>query len=176
MTVWDAVEPVLTLGLSVSSLVIASRALSESARNGQAQREHNRLSVKPAVHSWIHTLSDKNMIILEIRNNGVGPAIIDRLCLVDMEMATEFPIDQQGLSTLIQSRLGVAQPYAIPRVKSIGPQYTLPANESLELFQVEICPDEQQTIHYYAARLRKKLSFFISYRSIYDEQFEAFDP
>lgn len=176
MTGWDVIEPVITLGLSVSSLVIASRALSESARNGQAQREHNRLSVKPAVHSWFHTLSDKNMVILEIKNNGVGPAIIDRLCLVDLKTGAEFPIDQQGLSTLIQSRLGVAQLYAIPRVKSIGPQYTLPANESLELCQVEIFPDEQQTIHYYAARLRNRLSFFISYHSIYDEQFEAFDP
>jgi hypothetical protein len=77
VTGWDVIQPVLTLGLSVSSLVVAAIALGEAARNGDAQREHNRLSVRPAVHSWLHHDEGRGVLVFYVENNGLGPAEIE---------------------------------------------------------------------------------------------------
>lgn len=143
-------------------------------QNQKDQREHNRLSVRPALHSWLHTDEDDCWLSFEIRNNGVGPAIIDRLCLVDMKEGVEFPVDHASLKTYIQARLKSGLVFAVPHINALEVGYTLPANESVELFRINIFPDEQQTFHYYVSRLTRKLSLCVSYRSIYDEEFEAF--
>ena len=62
--------------ISLSVAVIALAALGVSMWQGYIAREHNKLSVKP--HLVINrTVFDEMLIKYTLRNNGLGPAIIE---------------------------------------------------------------------------------------------------
>jgi len=61
----------------ISSAVIALCALGLSIWQGCLARTHNRLSVRPHLTTWTHSDADKGFYVVELINNGIGPAIIE---------------------------------------------------------------------------------------------------
>lgn len=177
MTGWDVVEPVLTLGLSVSSLVVASIALSESARNGESQRKHSKLSVTPLLHTWMEDDATTRKIVLYLQNNGIGPAIIKRI-LFFPDGATQghaHPIGE--LAFLLDKQIPRFFDRCSYRAISLAPAYALSAGAQLTLITFDSNPelpgDEAERL---AVEIRNSLSCFIEYENIYGESFRSVDP
>ncbi|MCG8393323.1 MAG: hypothetical protein MI745_09590 [Pseudomonadales bacterium] len=176
MTVWDAVEPVLTLGLSVSSLVVASIALNESARNGEAQRRHNRLSVRPILHVTTRWHAGRGGVSYSVENNGVGPAI-----LTDIKI---YSGDSKGLGgvdypLLIISRLMPEgwQDHVTSSITRFDGAYTIPAGTSVELFGLTI--DEDHISKFYPSLRRafdKTFYPVLTYENIYGDSETVINP
>lgn len=176
MTAWDVVEPVLTLGLSVSSLVIASIALKESARNGGAQREHNRLSVRPILHVTTRWDASSGAVSYSIENNGVGPAIVTDIKIYSGDSRGVGGVDYPFL---IVHRLMPEgwQDHVISNITRFDGAYTIPAGSSVELFGLVI--DEGRISEFYPP-LKKAFdrTFYpvLTYENIYGDSQTVIDP
>ena len=64
----------LEIIISISSVFIACMALFVAVWQGYATRKHNRLSIKPILHTSLDFSEGK--VSLRVKNCGVGPAII----------------------------------------------------------------------------------------------------
>jgi hypothetical protein len=177
VTGWDVVEPVLTLGLSVSSLVIASIALQESARSGEAQRMHGRLSVKPLLHTWLEDDAKSRRIVFLLKNNGIGPAIIKRIQFFPKEGVNKKEYRLGTLAHLFDSQIHRFFDRASYRALSLASSYALSAGDQLTLFvidtKLELPENEAERL---SAEIIKGLSCFVEYENIYGERFSSVDP
>ncbi len=73
----------------ISTCVVALCALIFTIWQANQIRKHNRISVTPHITTWTHTDSEKNLLIVEVMNNGIGPAMINSVSLfVDGEQIT----------------------------------------------------------------------------------------
>lgn len=177
MTAWDVVEPVLTLGLSVSSLVVASIALTESARSGRAQRAHSRLSVKPLLHTWLEDSAPDRRVVLLLKNNGIGPAIIKRILFFPDGRPHGATYKLENIAFLLDAEIDRFFRRASFRAISLASDYALPAGSQLTLLTIdiktELPPEEAERL---AVEVREGLSCFIEYENIYGEAVQVIDP
>lgn len=179
MTGWDVVQPVLALGLSVSSLVIAGMAFRESARNGEAQREHNRLSVRPAVHSWLHHDADRGTLVFYIENNGLGPAEIECVRFFDRNNPS-FECDSSSkpaVISLVQRVLGdndFRVDHLGINVTSLAKGYTLRVGEKRGL--LELTFKEMSEASRADEALGGLLGCKVEYSSLYGDVVNVVDP
>ena len=177
MTAWDVVEPVLTLGLSVSSLVIASIALQESARSGEAQRVHSRLSVKPLLHTWLNDDAKLRRIVLLLQNNGIGPAIIKRIHFFPKEKVGKKMYPLEKLAFLFEDQIPRFFDRASYRPVSLASSYALSAGDQLTLLIIDTKPELPGTeAERLASEIRNNISCFVEYENIYGELFSYIDP
>jgi len=177
VTGWDVVQPVLTLGLSVSSLVVAAIALGETSRNGVAQRRHNELSVTPLLHTWIDDCADNRRVTFMIQNNGIGPAVITRIEFFakgDMNgrrySVSELPFLLDDVIERFFDRASLTPTHLAER-------YALPAGSELVLLKIDtknqLPASEAARI---SAELQQKISCCLEYETIYGEVVTAVDP
>jgi len=59
-------------------VIIAVCALAYTVWQGKQAQRHNKLSFRPHLTSWSHQNTDKGVYSVEIMNNGLGPALIER--------------------------------------------------------------------------------------------------
>lgn len=80
--------------ISLAAAFIALCALGATLWQSALTRKHNRLSVRPALvvttHEEEQELADERLVhlIVTLHNNGLGPAIIDSVALLDGEKVT----------------------------------------------------------------------------------------
>ena len=173
----DAILIMLQLATAVASIVVAVWVGHYVVQSQKDQREHNRLSVRPMVHSWFNESQKDGEISLMIENNGVGPAIIDKLLIVDLADRSECPIERRAVTDLVMGRLGKRHQWNVrTRVKAPASPYTLAAGTSLELVRIVIEDDVEEFFFHYSNNVRRDLSLLINYRSIYGEEFNHWDP
>ncbi len=73
--------------IGMSSVVIAICAIVVSIWYGVQTRKHNKLSCKPHLITWTHSENDQAYYYVEVINNGLGPALIEKFTLkVDGEV------------------------------------------------------------------------------------------
>ena len=73
--------------IGISSVVIAICAIVVSIRHGVQTRRHNKLSYKPHLTTWMDSDKDKAFYSVELINNGLGPALIEKFTIkVDGEV------------------------------------------------------------------------------------------
>lgn len=173
----DAILITLQLATAVASIVVAAWVGHHVVQSQKDQREHNRLSVRPMVHSWFNESQKDGEISLMIENNGVGPAIIDELLIVDLADRSEYPIDRRAITDLVMGRLGKRHQWNVrTAVKAPASPYTLAVGASLELMRIIIEDDVEEFFFHYSNNVRRGLSLLVTYRSIYGEEFTHWDP
>lgn len=79
MTIWEVVEPVISLMTAVSSVAVASIVGGAVIQSQRDQRAHNRLSVRPILHAWTHTNYEKQSAAFVLMNRGLGPGVIQSI-------------------------------------------------------------------------------------------------
>ena len=63
--------------IGLSSVMIALCALAYTLWQGKLLQNHNKLSFKPHITSWLHNNLENGKLTIEVANNGLGPAIIE---------------------------------------------------------------------------------------------------
>jgi hypothetical protein len=177
VTGWDVIQPVLTLGLSVSSLVVAAIALGEASRNGAAQRRHNELSVKPLLHTWIDDCADNRRVTFILQNNGIGPAVITKIVFfakgeVD---GRRYPVSM--LPFLLGRVVDGFFKRASLTPTHLADRYALQAGSELLLLKIDtknqLPASEARRI---CTELQNKISCYLEYETIYGDVVTAVDP
>ena len=69
------------ISIELAAVVVAAAAMWVAVSQGKAQREHNRLSVKPALTFDTDELIDGTLVKIDLRNSGLGPATVKRFTL-----------------------------------------------------------------------------------------------
>lgn len=71
---WEAIVAICALIVSISTVVISWRAL-------KIQRTHNQTSLKPII--FIEPYDYENCILIKIRNEGLGSAIVKSIRVIN---------------------------------------------------------------------------------------------
>lgn len=61
----------------ISSAIIALCALGYTVWQGKQAQKHNKSSFRPRLVSWSNQDSSKGIYVVDIINNGLGPALIE---------------------------------------------------------------------------------------------------
>ena len=67
--------------IGISSCIIALCALIFTTWQGFQARKHNKLSYRPHLTTWVHSDADKGFYVVDLINNGLGPALIENFIL-----------------------------------------------------------------------------------------------
>ena len=146
--------------ISVSSVIIAIVALIVGVWQGFVTRQHNRLSVKP--HLRIDR-SDVESIKIILCNTGVGPAIIETFELrIDGETVSG---DRMTRMHAILKRLGIMNVNV--RFGTLVQEEAIAVGEKYILFEIKDGLENHKEI----ISVLPRLTFSISYKSIYGEKF-----
>ncbi|WP_144180454.1 MULTISPECIES: hypothetical protein [unclassified Pseudomonas] len=149
-------EPVL----AVASGIVALCALGASLYQAYLSRLHNRLSVKP--HLALHFEQRPGIYKIELRNDGIGPAIITSASL--MNRGAVVPGD--GLA-LIANAVALVPECKLVQTEFFKPDFVLPAGKEIAIATIEHNP----IISDFNAYLSGHLELNITYKSAYGEKF-----
>lgn len=153
--------------VSCSSAFIAILALGVAVWQGHLMRKHNRLSLRPHL-TFRETISATNNphFVLELQNNGIGPAIIkDFQIWLDGRREEDF--EAQGWMALLD--LVGLKGRAIGA--SCGPDEFLAAGQSLQLIKCE-SPPAPIGIRELRKALRR-IEAHIEYQSVYGDRYSV---
>jgi hypothetical protein len=154
----------------ISSAVIALCALALSIWQGILAKKHNRLSVRPHLTTRTHSDAEKGLYVVDLINNGIGPAIIEEFTVkVDGKR-----ISGDGAEMMEKALRIVFQNLSYRSQQSyLGMGYVMAPKEQCTVFAVQFTgqplPSKEFVEH---AMNRGDLE--ISYKSFYDEKLPLF--
>ncbi|MCU7844701.1 MAG: hypothetical protein KZQ93_12755 [Candidatus Thiodiazotropha sp. (ex Monitilora ramsayi)] len=162
MQEWD----VLT---GISSVVIALCAFLFTLWSGWRVHTHNKLSVKPHLTTWITTDANKHYYSIDLLNNGLGPALIDRFeVIVDGQLlfgnATE-PVEN-AIKTLFPENHYEYR----SSVGLVGSGYSMPVNEKRLIASVHFS-NVNPPLNEHVINQIKRCSIKITYKSFYGKKY-----
>lgn len=172
------IEPVLTLMMAVSSLVVAGSALHVSSENGRAQRRHEVLSVKPLVYTWLECDTQKREVRYHIQNNGVGPAIITNVLFFSREGDSDM-CSLEKLPVLLSEKIERFESRAKLNKIWLASSYALPPGGDLKLLTLHLHDHpllRSEEVLRLSDEVKLKLSCSIEYQNIYGEVSTVVDP
>lgn len=158
---WEAIA-------GIASAVIAFCALGLTIWQGLLARKHNRLSATPHLTTWRHIDGDKNFCIVDLLNNGIGPALIKMYKLsVDGKN-----INGDGTDPIVKIIKILFPKYEYESSQAfIAPGYMMPANERRRLAAIQFIgksvPQEIEVEH-----AMERVRLLIGYESIYGTAYE----
>ena len=160
------------LSLSISAMIIAIASITIAIWEGNTMRKHYHLSVMPRLNNSFSvddsSVSSKARANFEIRNNGLGPAvIISREYFVDGEKIDD---SKNHFSVIILQALNFDN-IAGSAFKSISKGLTIPAGENLKLFGLYF--NTREAFYRQRMQLHDRFSFIIKYESLYGENHEV---
>lgn len=149
-------EPVL----AVASGIVALCALGASLYQAYLSRLHNRLSVKP--HLALHVEQSPGQYKIELRNDGIGPAIITSAVIMNRGSSV------QGVGLpLIANAVANVPECSLVESEFFKPDFVLPAGKSIAIATIEHNPIISDFDDY----LSGHLELTITYESAYGEKF-----
>ena len=157
---WEAIA-------GLSSAVIALCALGLTVWQAKITRHHNRLSVTPHLTTWSQRDVANNRYLVELLNNGIGPALIESFYIyVDGQLisgeSTE-PIEKALKILFPQYQYTSGQSF-------VAKGYMMAEKEARNLvtivFQGEKVPTPVEVEH-----ATKRARLLIKYKSIYGDEF-----
>lgn len=138
------------------------------------QRKHNRLSVKPILHTWIHAEGDTQVQYI-IENSGVGPALIETHTI--LASGKEYEGSRTGLTSFISDTLGVE--YALladDDIVDLHFPFALRAGQKLIMAGLKVPGSQFGAAKSIAEKLRANTEINISYKDIYGKSFQYSVP
>lgn len=157
---------------AVMAIVIAVIALGVGVWENVQMREHNRLSVTPHLQLTAEFRSpDGTQVdqgIIRIANEGVGPAVIERMEVT----VTTTDGEKRSFATWGDARPLLEELYGVTLSRRIelGPEVMLGADWTEEIAILEKPRTAEVPLFPF---LLDQLDFRISYRSVYGESFET---
>lgn len=152
--------------IALASIAIALSALVVTIWQGILMRRHNRLSLRPHL-AFKQTMSEANpQFVLELLNNGVGPAIIKRFqVLLDEKREEHF--EAQGWMALLD--LVGLKGKAICGV--IEADEFLAAGQALQIVKYESLPSPVGTRELREAL--RRIEIHVEYQSVYGDRYST---
>jgi hypothetical protein len=147
--------------IALTSAFVSVLALGLTMYEAWATRRHNRLSVKPALSFDLVLDEEQCALVIRLRNNGLGPAVVRRYeMLVDGRSLEQLNIRQfQELSAL----LDVQARYSIPLRDEV-----IPIDASIDLIVIKHDTTDAKA-RYVARRAAQRLTIRTAYSSMYDD-------
>ncbi|MGR3972848.1 hypothetical protein [Shewanella sp. 1180_01] len=127
-----------------------------------AGRKHNRLSVRPFVIS--HIERDKNAILIYLRNDGLGPALIKGFYVKLGNKEVVNPNNDPYKNWVLSGGREITSfeyEYFIPTVNS-----TIKANDKVQLLKVTFGKEGDELLDL----VEEQFSFRITYTSMYEDK------
>lgn len=148
---WDSI-PALASG------VIALCALGVSLYQAYLSRLHNRLSVMP--HLALHVEQSPGQYKIQLRNDGIGPAIITSASIMNRGKLVE------GIGLpLIGNAIALVPGCTLLESEFFKPEFVLPADKEIAITTIQHNP----IITDFDAYLSGHLELTITYKSAYGE-------
>lgn len=156
---WEAIA-------GLSSAIIALCAFGLTIWQACITREHNKLSVTPHLTTWTYSDKAKNIYVVELLNNGIGPALIDSFQI----QVDDHPIIGEGTEPIEKA------------LKILFPQYQYSSWQSFVSKGYMMSPKETRnlvTIQFHGERLptpeevehaTKRARVLVEYESIYRDK------
>lgn len=152
--------------IGISSVVIAICAIVVSIWHGVQTRKHNKLSCKPHLTTWTHIDNDKAFYFVELINNGLGPALIEKFTVkVDGEIISGERTES------IEKALKILFPNL--NYKSyhsfVAKGYSMAANDKRKIIVIQFnqpLPDPE-----FVEEALKRSDIEVAYKSFYEEPF-----
>lgn len=173
MEFWCFIKDYIDVIIGISTVTIALGALRFSyiqskitRKQGELNREHNEKMITPFIGINCDILKDENVYRLSIRNNGIGPAIIDEITVTLKNKEFVNPSTQDWHNVLMQ--VGFPKFKSTSFMSAIDPGYYISANQELVLMKIDFFDN---TIDY--PKLQFRINSFdvrIDYSSIYGVQ------
>lgn len=142
--------------------LIALLALVVSFLQFTAGRKHNKLSVRPFVIP--HIERDNNTILIYLRNDGLGPALVKRFYLKLGNTEIVNPINDPYKNCFLFGGRKITNfeyEYYVPTVNS-----TITVNDKLQLLKVTFEKVEDDLLDL----VEEQFSFCITYTSMYEDK------
>lgn len=130
-----------------------------------AGRKHNRLSVRPFVIS--HIERDKNAILIYLRNDGLGPALIKGFYIKLGNKEIVNPNNDPYKNLVLSDDKEITSfeyEYFIPTVNS-----TIKANDKVQLLKVTFGKEDDELLDL----VEERFNFRITYASMYEDKLFA---
>lgn len=152
--------------ISLASAAVATAALFISIWNAWATRRHNRLSVQPHLALSKKTSPHAPQLTIDIKNNGLGPAIITgiRVFVDDIDQPLTRAAQWQDIVAKLRIFGGMITGYAMLSTEALRPGDTMllvSINDPTKAYDV-------QTIQAETTRLR----IVVEYSSMYGDKFK----
>ncbi len=165
----DAKTSITSLSVPIASVIVAFIALLLAIYEGRAQRQHNRLSVRPKLGLSVSTATDSEDAYISLENSGLGPALIKSFrLLVDDKDVREIGLKNW---TEVTKVLGLPQGAIYSYVGKGG---VFPAGEKVKIVSVSFREKENPKERIKQIRdAFRRLGFHIKYSSFYNEPFEV---
>ncbi len=151
----------------VASLVIALCALVFSIWQGFQVRKHNKMAFRPHLSSWSHSQHDKDVYIVELLNNGLGPAVIKNFTI---------KVDGKKISGEGTELMEKAIKALFPDMEfnyqygHLGEKYAMGAKEKRTLLSIQFLDDELPPSDD-IKRTLSRADLEVEYESFYGEKF-----
>ncbi|HFD31441.1 MAG TPA: hypothetical protein ENJ28_01830 [Gammaproteobacteria bacterium] len=151
----------------LSSVVIAVCALALTIWQGKQIQKHNRLSVKPHLATWSHSDEDEGVYLVELINNGLGPAVITKFTL----SLDGRPIEGQGTEPIEKLLKDLFQEFSYKSKQAyIAKGYAMAEKEKCVLLEMKF--DEKSCITKTGIEDKfARAALTIEYESFYGEKF-----
>jgi hypothetical protein len=157
--------------IGIMASLIAIFALGVSIWQGHEQRQHNRLSVKPALVFSIDTADDGTVIGINLKNAGTGPAIIKQFIIsVDNKPVQSSPGKVWESATKI---LNLTDPKFNFIHYSFDPNDVVAINENIAIWSMEYENYQKLGDKEAWKQAVSRIKINVNYKSIYDEDFQV---
>lgn len=152
---------------AISSAIIALCALGYTVWQGKQLQKHNKLSFRPHLTSWSHRNSDQGVYVVDVINNGLGPAIIE-----NFEVFLDGKLIQGEGTEPIAKALNILFPNVGFQAHQthMANGYCMAAKEECRILAIKFkapVPLAEEAIEHAFQRA----DLIIKYRSFYEEEF-----
>ena len=151
--------------VSISAIVIALASIIVAVWQGIENRNHNRLSVRPRLDMSFSLDYADSLAQLKIRNNGLGPAVIDEAKAVIENK--DFDINKADELFNFLSELGIHDISVTYQLLSLGS--TIIPNDTKKIFSIKISNLKKLGLD--PNNFINNVKFIIKYKSLYEEEF-----
>lgn len=157
---WDTIT-------GIASSIIALCALLLSIWQGYVSRSHNKVSVRPHLTTWTYHDHQTHKHIVEIINNGIGPAIIKEL-LLKVDNKTITGQGTEAIEKVLKLLFPSFQYNSHNSYMSNG--YVMAEKEKRSLSEIEFFGNKLPTREDIEKAI-KRTALRIEYESMYGEKF-----
>lgn len=151
----------------IATVAIAVIALVVSIWSGIESRQHNRLSVRPALNFDIEQWLDGTINTIYIKNFGTGPAIVKKFTVyVDDQPA------QEAGAKMWDSALNLLGLSGTPvEIYWYDPEDVIGINEATTILKINLADYARLKDRQTWQQAMSRIKITLEYRSIYDEAF-----
>lgn len=151
----------------VASSIIALCAILFSIWQGIQIRKHNIISFRPHLTTWTHNEHVKGTYVVDILNNGLGPALIKKFTIKidgnEINGEGTEPIDK-ALKILFSKELYYSS-YAY-----LGENYAMGAKDKCRFLIIQFYGEEIPSSDYVKSKI-ERADLVVNYESFYGERF-----